>query len=269
MWILTAILILTGLYIMLCLLFYFGQHFFFFRPEILPSHFKYEYPFPFEERVFDTSDGGQINAIHFQVPNRQGVVFYLKGNSRSIKGWGKFARDFLGKGFDFFMMDYRGFGKSRGRRSEKTLYSDAQRVYDWLSEHYTSKELIIYGRSFGSGIAAHLASKNTPRMLILDCPYYSFTYQIHRFAGLLPLRWLLKYHLPTYRFLESVQCPVFILHGDKDYLISFKQSQMLKDLFPEKITLISIKGGWHNNLPQLSQYHDALYEILNRNVMHV
>ena len=262
MW-LNVIIILAGVYVLLCLLFYFCQHFFFFRPEVLPTHFKYEYAFPFEERTFDTPDGGTINAIHFTVPNRQGVVFYLKGNSRSIKGWGKFAKDFLGKGYDFFMMDYRGFGKSRGHRSETVLYSDAGQIYDWLKTKYREHEIILYGRSFGSGIAAQLASHNQPRMLILDSPYYSFTYQIRRFAGFLPLRWILKYHIPTFRFLSETKCPIYILHGNKDYLISFDQSNMLREASPDKVTLIPIQGGWHNNLPQLAQYHEALYRILN------
>ena len=73
-------------------------------------------------------DGGKINALYFKVPNSRGVVYYLKGNSKSIKGWGKFAKDFLSNGYDFFMMDYRGFGKSKGRkmcirdRSSSTSY---------------------------------------------------------------------------------------------------------------------------------------------------
>ena len=49
-------------------------------------------------------DGGSINGIYFRVPNALGVVYYLKGNSKSIKGWGKFAKDYLSLGYDFFMM---------------------------------------------------------------------------------------------------------------------------------------------------------------------
>src|SRR6185436_14268499 len=73
-------------YVVICILFYFLQHFFFFRPEILPGDFKYQYSFPFEEKLFDLPDGGRINAIWFKVPNSLGVVYFLKGNSRSIKG---------------------------------------------------------------------------------------------------------------------------------------------------------------------------------------
>ena len=121
-------------YLGLCLLFYVGQDLFFFRPERLPKWFAYKYPFPFTEVNFDMEDGGVVNALHFRVPNSLGVVFYIKGNSRSIKGWGKFAKDFVGKGYDFFILDYRGFGKSKGRRTENILYGDLQQVYKWLSE---------------------------------------------------------------------------------------------------------------------------------------
>lgn len=75
------------IYVIICVLFYFFQHFAFFRPERLSRTFTYKYPFPFEELNFDMEDGGRINAIHFKVPNTRGVVYYLKGNSKSIKGW--------------------------------------------------------------------------------------------------------------------------------------------------------------------------------------
>ncbi len=251
------------IYLALCLIFYFFQHFFFFRPEILPKQFEYRYPFPFDEVNFEMEDGGQINALHFRVPNARGVVFYLKGNSRSLKGWGKFARDFISKGYDFFMIDYRGFGKSSGRRTENTLYNDAQTVYKWLRSHYPEDKIIIYGRSLGSGIAARIASWNDPRMLILDSPYFSFLYHIRRYAFILPLRWILRYQLRTDRFLRNISCPVFIIHGDHDRLIPYRQSVMLKKLAPERITLIPVEGAHHNNLPEFADYHEHLYDILN------
>ena len=88
MWLITLTIIVI-VYLVLAIVFYFFQHFFFFRPEYLPKQFEYKYPFPFEEVNFDMEDGGKINGIHFKVPNAKGVIFYFKGNSRSIKGWGK------------------------------------------------------------------------------------------------------------------------------------------------------------------------------------
>lgn len=250
------------IYIFICVVFYFFQHLFFFRPEILPQHFNYKYPFPFEELDFEMADGGKINAIYFKVPNSRGVVFYLKGNSKSIKGWGKFAKDFLSNGYDFFMMDYRGFGKSKGRRNQAVLFNDSQKMYDWLKNKYAENTIVLYGRSLGSGIAAYIASKNQPRLLILDSPYLSFYHNIHRFLFFTPLKWLLRYDIRTDEYLSKVSSPIHIIHGDKDRLIPFIQSMSLKKLYPDKINLYKIKGAGHNNLPDFSEFFDLVYEIL-------
>lgn len=247
----------------LCLFFYFFQDYFFFRPEMLPKNFEYRYPFPFTEHTFEMEDGGVINALQFKVPNSQGVVFYLKGNSRSLKGWGKFAKDFVSKGYDFFMIDYRGFGKSKGRRTESILLNDAQTVYKWLSKEYPEDQIVVYGRSLGSGIGARLASWNDPRMLILDSPYFSFYHQIRRYGWWLPLRYLLRYHLRTDQFIKKVTCPIYIIHGNKDRLISYAQGKRLHEISADRSTLITIEGGGHNNLPTFPEYHEHLYDILN------
>lgn len=253
-------------YATLCALFFFGQDLFFFRPERLPHWFTYQYPFPFTEVDFDMEDGGKVNALHFRVPNSKGVVFYIKGNSRSIKGWGKFAKDFVGKGYDFFILDFRGFGKSRGRRTETILYADLQQVYKWLAAEYGEERIVLYGRSLGSGLAARIASWNNPQLLILDCPYYSFLYQIKRYAFILPIHWLLRYHIRTDLFIKKVQCPVYILAGKKDRLIPYRQSEMLKALAPGNIHLFGIDGAGHNNLPEFPEYHDLLYDMLHGEV---
>lgn len=258
----TILIILAVLYAAIALIFYFFQHLFFFRPEILSTHFKYQYPFPFEELDFEMEDGGQINAIHFQVPNSRGVIYYLKGNSRSIKGWGKFAKDFVSNGYDFFMMDYRGFGKSRGKRTQTKLFDDAQYLYKWLRERYPEDKIIIFGRSLGSGIAARVASWNNPRMLILDSPYFSFYHNTNRFLFFLPLHWLMRYDIRTDQYLKTTNCPVHIIHGTRDRLIPFNQSEALKNLYPEKVKLHAVEGAHHNDLPEFPEFFELLYDIL-------
>jgi len=259
---LTVLLAAAIVYAGICVSFYFFQHLAFFRPERLSASFTYQYPFPFEELNFDMEDGGRINAIYFKVPNTRGVVYYLKGNSKSIKGWGKFAKDFLSNGYDFFMMDYRGFGKSRGKRSQEKVFNDAQFIYQWLAEKYPEDQIVLYGRSMGSGIAARIASWNKPRMLILDSPYFSFYYNVNRYLFFTPLKWLLKYDMRTDQYLKTVSCPVHIIHGTRDRLINYGQSEKLKALFPEKIVLHPIKDGKHNNLPEFPEFFEVLYDIL-------
>ena len=115
----------------------------------------------------------------------------------------------------------------------------------------------------GSGIAAQLASKNNPKMLILDAPYYSFLNVSKKYAPLLPIGLLLRFHIRTDIFLKDVTCNTFIIHGSKDRLIPISASKKLRNIAPDRIILLPIKDGGHNNLPKFQLYHEYLENILD------
>jgi pimeloyl-ACP methyl ester carboxylesterase len=241
---------------------YFLQDKLIFRPEKLPADFVYKYSLPFKELFFDVQPGVRINGIHFWRPKPFGLILYFHGNTRSIKGWAKYAQDFYRYNYDVVLVDYRGFGKSTGKRSEKEIMDDLQFVYANLAVQYTEQHIIVYGRSIGSGFAAKIASDNTPRYLILDSPYYNFQRLVERFLPILPVRIILRYRLRTDKWIVHVRCHTYIIHGTKDRLIPIRQSEELQKLNPEKITLIRIYGGRHNNLPSFPEYHNFIRDIL-------
>ena len=257
----TLIYIIAG-YIVLIIIVYFIQEKFIFKPEKLKQDFLYKYNAPFKELFFDVAEGVRINGLHFYVKNPHGLVLYFHGNTRSIKGWAKYAVDFYRYNYDVVLVDYRGFGKSTGKRSEKEMLNDMQVVYDTLVVKYHENHIIVYGRSLGSGFATKLACDNTPRYLILDAPYYNFTKAVQRFMPIFPMRFVLRYHLQTDKWLRKVNCHTYILHGTKDWLIPIKQSEQLQTINPRKITLIRIHGGRHNNLPSFPEYHNFIRDIL-------
>lgn len=257
----TILYIIIG-YLVLLALVYLLQERFIFKPEKLKQNFQYKYDTPFKELFFDVEEGVRINGLHFSVKNPLGLVLYFHGNSRSIKGWAKYAKDFSRYQYDVVLVDYRGFGKSTGKRSEKDMLSDMQFVYDTLTTTYHENHILVYGRSLGSGFAAKIASDNKPRYLILDAPYYSFKKTVQRFLPILPMRFVLRFHIRTDKWLPKVNCHTYILHGTKDWLIPISQSEQLQALSPRKVTLIRIQGGGHNNLPSFPEYHNFLRDIL-------
>ncbi|MBE15702.1 MAG: alpha/beta hydrolase [Cytophagaceae bacterium] len=257
-------LIMIAIYVVISVLLYYLQDYFLFKAEKLPPDFEFFYENQeIEEYTIETRDGATLNGLHFKINNPKGVVLYLKGNSKSIKGWGKFAVDFTRNGYDVVMLDYRGFGKSTGRRTQKALKRDIQVVYNKLREQVSEKYIILYGRSLGSGLATKLASVNNPRMLILDAPYYSLTKVAARYAPFMPLSWLIKYPLPTYKWLKYVQCPIHIIHGTDDKLIPYKTSVKLSKIKPKQTKLYTVIGGGHKNLNNFESYHHMLTEILD------
>lgn len=241
---------------------YLVQDKFIFKPEKLHPEFQFKYDAPFKELNFDVAPGVRINGLHFYREDTKGIILYFHGNTRSIKGWAKYARDFYRFNYDVVLVDYRGFGKSTGKRSEQDMLQDMQFVYQTLTADYGEENLIVYGRSLGSGFAAKLAADNNPRYLILDAPYYNFRKAVKRFLPFLPLKLVLRYHLRTDQWIPKIQCPVYIIHGTKDWLIPIEQSEALQKLNPRKITLIRIHGGGHNNLPKFDEYHNFIRDIL-------
>ena len=257
-------LIVLGIYILLSVLLYFLQDYIMFKPEKLAKDFQFHYDNQqIEEYNVETRDGAVINGLRFKAQNPKGIVFYLKGNSKSIKGWGKFAVDFTRHGYDVLMVDYRGFGKSTGRRTQKAVKRDLQLVYNQMKELVSEKYIILYGRSLGSGFATKLASMNNPRMLILDAPYYSLTKMAKKYIPFMPLSLLVKFPMPTYKWLRYVQCPVHIIHGTDDKLIPYKTSVKLSKIKPKLSRLYTVIGGGHKNLNTFESYHKMLDEIIN------
>ena len=255
--------IVVTAYVVISVLLYFLQDYLMFKPEKLPKEFQFHYENQeTEEYNIETRDGATINGLRFKVKDPKGIVFYLKGNSKSIKGWGKFAVDFTRHGYDVLMVDYRGFGKSTGRRTQKAVKRDLQEIYNKIKENVAERYIILYGRSLGSGFATKLASMNNPRMLILDAPYYSLSKVAKRYAPFMPLSILIKFPMPTYKWLKYVQCPVHIIHGTDDKLIPYKTSVKLSKIKPKLTTLHSIIGGGHKNLNTFEFYHKVLRNII-------
>jgi len=255
--------IIVVVYFIISILLYYLQEFFLFKPEKLPKDFQFFYENQVvEEYNVETRDGAIINGLHFKVSKPKGVVLYLKGNSKSIKGWGKFAVDFTRNNYDVIMVDYRGFGKSTGKRSQKAIKHDIQFIYDKIREKVKERYIILYGRSLGSGFATKLASMNKPKMLILDAPYYSLKNVTGRYMPFMPLSIILRYPLPTYKWLKYVNCPIRIIHGTQDKLIPFKSSVKLSQIKPNQTRLYPVIAGGHKNLNTFEEYHKILNEII-------
>ena len=256
--------IIVSVYLLISVLLYYLQEYFLFKPEKLPKDFQFYYENQVaEEYNIKTRDDAVINGLHFKTENPTGVVLYLKGNSKSIKGWGKFAVDFTRHNYDVIMVDYRGFGKSTGHRSQKAIKHDLQFIYNKIREKVKEEYIILYGRSLGSGFATKLASMNNPKMLILDAPYYSLKRVTRRYMPFMPLSIILRYPMPTYKWLKYVNCPIHIIHGTSDKLIPFKSSVKLSKVRPELTRLYPVIDGGHKNLNTFESYHRMLEEIIH------
>lgn len=251
------------LYVMINTSLYLLQDKILFRPTVLEQNHQFEFNNKFEEVFLTTGENAVINAIHFKVENPKGVILYFHGNQGDLQRWGNITAYFVEKDYDVFVMDYRTYGKSTGELSEDALYTDTEFMYDYVKKHYSESEITVYGRSLGTTFATFVASKHSPKQLILETPYYSMVDVAKSRFPLIPVKQFMNYHFPTYKFINDVKCNISILHGTSDKVVPFSSGQKLYQSSPKNRTnFISIEGASHNNLIDFQAYHREIDSIL-------
>ena len=241
---------------------YFFQEKLMFLPTKLEQDYQYQFNTPFKELFLKTETDAVINALHFKTKKPKGVILYFHGNAGDLSRWGQITQHFTEKNYDVLVIDYRTYGKSIGKLSEVAFYNDAEYCYNYLLKQYSENNIVIYGRSLGTGIASYLASKHRPKQLILETPYYSILdVAKHRFP-MFPVKQLLKYKFPTYQYLPKVTCPITIIHGTDDSVVPHSSGKKLSELALHNLEFISIEGGRHNNLATFEEYHNTIDNIL-------
>ena len=245
------------LYLLLAGFFYFFQANFIFQGTVLPKDHVYKFHQQFAEYSIPTSGGETINALLFQSQrdSSKGLILYFHGNAGDLQRWGEYAVDFTKQGYDILMIDYRGYGKSTGKPSEKNLYEDAQNVFEWAKKNIPYTKLVIFGRSLGAGVATNLALTAAPDLLILETPFDELSTLLY----ILPAR----FEFPNNANIPKITCRKLIIHGTNDSVVPLSSAIKLKPLLGSEDRFVIIDGGGHNNLRNYPEYHQVLAETLN------
>lgn len=261
--VLTIIILLIGFYLIICSVLYAKQENVIFYPQKLSKDFKFQFDQPFEELNITATDGTQLNGLLFKADSAKGVILYLHGNGGALDSWGDVASTYTKLKYDVFILDYRGYGKSEGKiTGQEQLFEDVQNVYNKLKERYSEDKIIVLGYSIGTGPAAHLASENNPKLLILQAPYYSLVDMMKQSFSLVPT-FILKYKFETNKYLKSCKAPIVIFHGDEDEVIYYGSSLKLKEEFKQGDRLVTLEGQGHNGITDNPVYKNEMKRILS------
>ncbi len=260
-WLKIALLI----YALLGIAIYYGQDYFFFRPVALDPRHRYDFGQPYREVNLTFDHFSNINIVQFSTPRTpRGCVLYFHGNRKNIAWYAKHAPLFTQEGYEVWMIDYPGYGKSTGRLNEQVLHAYALQLYKLARKSFGADSILLYGKSMGTGIAARLAAHEPARQLILETPYYSFSSIAAHFFPIYPIERMIHVKIPTYQFLSNVKIPVLILHGTDDGLIPYRNASRLKPLLKPTDRFVTIEGGSHNDLGEFEQFRKEVREALRK-----
>ena len=237
---------------------------FLFHPQKLDAGYQFKFKGHFEEINIPFNDIDTMNLVKF-LPDKipaKGVVIYYHGNMKNVEHYATFAEPFLKLGYEVWMEDYPGFGKSTGFITEQKLYEQALQVKKMADLKFHSDSIIIYGKSLGTGIAANVASRTKAKMLILETPYYSIPSLFSSYAFMYPTEMMSNYKIPTHTFLEDVTYPIIILHGTNDGVIPYRCAKKLSAVLKPIDKFITIENATHNNLNATPEYFNAIDSLL-------
>ena len=257
--------IIVLLYCLIGIALFYLQERFLFHPEKLSNAYVYHFNVPFEEVNIPFNNLDTINMIKFFPVDsvRRGVVLYFHGNRQNIERYAKFAGNFTKHGYEVWMEDYPGFGKSTGERTEKKLFEQALQVQKMAASKYHSDSIIVYGKSFGTGIASYLASETNNKRLILETPYYSIPSLFSCYAPIYPTGKMSNYKIPSNEFLADVKFPITIFHGNDDAVIPYRNAARLKPVLKSTDEFVTIDKGTHHNLNDFPLFQHKLDSLLD------
>lgn len=192
------------------------------------------------------SGSGVINGW-YQAP-REGMplIVYYKGNSGSFSAEHQRYEQFVADGYGFIAFDYRGFPASPGEISEINILADALVAYDWVAQRHP--QLLVWGRSLGSGPATYVASQRDPAALLLETPFLSAVNVAAERYPYLPVYWVMQDQFRSDLRIAEVGAPVLVAHGTADTVIDYTNGERLYALAPDPYALWIVPGAGHSDL---------------------
>ena len=209
----------------------------------------------------NTVDGLDLEGWYFAAKDTsKPVVVFFHGNAGNHGLRIYKAQYYLNAGYGVLLAGYRGYGGNPGVPHEFGFYKDGRAYLNWLEnvKGISNQGVVIYGESIGSGTAVQMASEYKVAGLILEVPFSSLVDVARETYFFIPVTYLLKDHFKNTEKIIDVNCPILIMHGQKDSVIPFSSAQKLFDAAIEPKSFITFPQGKHNDLYDFKAYHHVL-----------
>jgi fermentation-respiration switch protein FrsA (DUF1100 family) len=201
----------------------------------------------YQDVSIETTDGVTLHGW-FIAGRTSRVLLFFHGNAGNISHRLDSIRLFQDLGLSVLIIDYRGYGQSEGRTTERGIYRDADAAWRYLIEGrgIVASDIVIFGRSLGASVASRLAAKQQPLALIVESSFTSVPDIAQDLYPWLPARWLSRLSHATRDYVRDVRCPVLVVHSRDDEIIPFHHGEAIFASANEPRTLLAIRGT-HND----------------------
>ncbi len=219
---------------------------------------------PYEDVYFRTEDGFLLHGWLVKTGQDASTVLYFHGNAGNIADRIEKIALLVDLGLNVFIIDYRGYGLSDGKPSEKGLYKDAIAAYEHLAgrRDIDPRKIIVYGTSLGAVAAIDLAAKRSVSGLVIDSAFTSAKDMAKIIYPFIP-SFLIGLDMDNAAKIKSVTVPKLFLHSREDEVVPFSLAERLYQTAPSPKELLPLPG-MHNNGYLTKEYLSGLKGFLQK-----
>ncbi|HJQ61705.1 MAG TPA: alpha/beta hydrolase [Burkholderiales bacterium] len=227
------------------------------------------YGLVYEDIEITTEDGEKIAGWWVPAAQARGTVLMFHGNAGNISHRLDYLRMFHALGYATLIIDYRGYGRSTGSPSEAGTYRDAVAAWRHLTQQrgIAGSDIVLFGESLGAAVASWLATRHTPRALVLASPFTSVPDLGAQVYWFLPVRLISRFRYDNLANLTEIKAPVLIAHSREDEIVPFAHGERLYQAAREPKQFLTLRGG-HNDgfIFARDEWVRALADFLERHV---
>lgn len=262
---LIPLVIVLGVYIIICAYLYFFQNRLLFYPTreiaVTPDQAGMFYT----DQYFELANGDKIHGWFIPGDSGRPTVLFLHGNGGNVGHRIEHLQFLHSLGVSTLIIDYRGYGLSTGSPTERHLYEDAEIAYRWLveSKGIAAGRLFLFGESIGGAVAIDLATKSPCAGLIIESSFTSLREIAHHAFPFAPTGLLLRSDFNSLAKLPKISTPILFSHSPDDDIIPFQFGQRLFEAANPPKQFVKLRGG-HNDRGYLADpaYIDAITSFL-------
>ena len=211
-----------------------------------------------------TQTKDQLTLTHWYAKQGQPHIVVFHGNAGNIENRGHRFKFLVDQGYSLLLVSYRGYGTNPGQPTEKDLISDSALVLEWLfkQEGISSKDVVFFGESLGSGVAVALATQYPIKGLIFDGAFSSLAEVGQSAYPFLPAKWLTKDSWNSKSRIKKVQSPSLFIHSKKDSVVPFRFGQKLFQAANEPKKHIWLEHSGHNDNLETGSVRKSIIDFL-------
>ncbi len=194
-------------------------------------------------------------------PASPAVILYFGGNAEDLLYTARQAVNLDAR--RLLLVNYRGYGRSTGEPGQQALYDDALAIYDFvISSGVHPGNVVVMGRSLGSGVAAMLAGHRPVGGAILVTPFDSLASVASDHYPFVPVRMLLRHPFPSGDWARNAKSPALLLAAEHDNIVAPVHAQKLHEAWAGPKQLHVLAGVGHNDIERNSTYYTLINEFL-------